>query len=678
MPSVSIGKAWSPMLALVPGDILQNQGANPVLVSSAIPPSQNEAVELQPFERIVVQAAVEVRLATAGNFLGRVNVISGLPIGNGASSANVDVVARQAAAIAAGKADTTQEKTLASASVVSGRLILTRVDGTTIEVDLPAGGAALAAPAVIAAPTIAGGTTEGSILTRTAGDASGNPAPARETVWLLDGVAIAGQTGNTLDTTGRVGVITTQDIWTNSEGTATGTSDAVTTTLAQPDPIVIAARAYPTGFGTLTYDISAQIPGAANSTGWAVSGPNAITIADGVLSFNSDAIQPGALTLTGRAEGADNEAWTLAVTFEAIAFSYDGADSVIVSYPADTPADGSIGFTPTGGEQDGRAITFTPADLDGLADGAGFAALAPLVSIAADGGTAGSVDAGDTIALDTPALYLYGGTEPTISYSAHDDGGVVEADITFPWTAPSGMSGSLSIVADDGFGNTAASVAIPIVSGGGDLPATFTTFESQPDGTDIKAMSDATGRNWSNNYNQSSTFFTVQNGYLRNVYGVAVPYFVYPSDAATNGARVQYRMPAIAADWDIWTNSQGGMGPAIQIGTTTETRGGYYVKILATTLQIQLWKRVENPSLHVQLGSGTTLTGTYLGTDVVIGLYRDGGDVVVTLNGTEDFRVTDNATELAGNLRSGIFGKNDVKTEKYAVDFGMTAFNVGV
>ncbi len=58
MPSVSIGKAWSPMLALVPGDILQNQGANPVLVSSAIPPSQNEAVELQPFERIVVQAAV--------------------------------------------------------------------------------------------------------------------------------------------------------------------------------------------------------------------------------------------------------------------------------------------------------------------------------------------------------------------------------------------------------------------------------------------------------------------------------------------------------------------------------------------------------------------------------------------------------------------------------------------
>ena len=64
--------------------------------------------------------------------------------------------------------------------------------------------------------------------------------------------------------------------------------------------------------------------------------------------------------------------------------------------------------------------------------------------------------------------------------------------------------------------------------------------------------------------------------------------------------------------------------------------------------------------------------------DVPIGLYRDGGDVVVTLNGTEDFRVTDNATELAGNLRSGIFGKNDVKTEKYAVDFGMTAFNVGV
>ncbi|MGR3199470.1 MAG: hypothetical protein ACU0DM_12130, partial [Paracoccus sp. (in: a-proteobacteria)] len=135
-----------------------------------------------------------------------------------------------------------------------GYMVLTLPDGAVLTWwPVPAGGAALAAPAVIAAPTISGGTTEGSILTRTAGDASGNPAPARETVWLLDGVAIAGQTGDTLDTTGRVGVITTQDIWTNSEGTATGTSDAVTTTLAQPDPIVIAARAYPTDFGTLDY-----------------------------------------------------------------------------------------------------------------------------------------------------------------------------------------------------------------------------------------------------------------------------------------------------------------------------------------------------------------------------------------------------------------------------------------
>lgn len=90
----------------------------------------------------------------------------------------------------------------------------------------------LTAPSAITAPTISGGTTIGSILTRTAGTATGNPAPTRATTWLRNGTVIAGQTGNTLDTTGfaATDVITTRDNWTNSQGSASATSAGVTLT----------------------------------------------------------------------------------------------------------------------------------------------------------------------------------------------------------------------------------------------------------------------------------------------------------------------------------------------------------------------------------------------------------------------------------------------------------------
>lgn len=103
------------------------------------------------------------------------------------------------------------------------------------------------APSVQTAPTISGNTTVGSILTRTAGTASGIPTPTRATVWLRNGTVITGQTGNTLDTTGFAvdDAITTRDIWTNSQGTATGTSDPIVLTVQPtlqatitPDPLV--------------------------------------------------------------------------------------------------------------------------------------------------------------------------------------------------------------------------------------------------------------------------------------------------------------------------------------------------------------------------------------------------------------------------------------------------------
>lgn len=89
------------------------------------------------------------------------------------------------------------------------------------------------APSIQTSPTISGSTTVGSILTRTAGTATGNPTPTRATVWLRNGEVIPGQTGNTLDTSGFAAddVITTDDVWTNSQGTASGTSAAWTLTV---------------------------------------------------------------------------------------------------------------------------------------------------------------------------------------------------------------------------------------------------------------------------------------------------------------------------------------------------------------------------------------------------------------------------------------------------------------
>ena len=451
--------------------------------------------------------------------------------------------------------------------------------------------AALAAPAVIAAPTIAGGTTEGSILTRTAGDASGNPAPARETVWLLDGAAIAGQTGNTLDTTGRVGVITTQDIWTNSEGTATGTSDAVTIVSSGSDALsvqVADGRALVSGSGdvtwtdpllpeyagTFTMDQSDEYSGALNVEYTETTAPQCI-------------VAP----VISRVGGPDD---TVGSTYRALPglWQIGGSDDLSVDREwyfdgVATGIDGSEDFTPV-----------AAGDVQ-------------MRSVATVAGKAARNSRSNTIAVAAP----YTGTQ--------------------------------------------------------------TIFTSAPDGTSILALDDPSGRTWTQDpFIGSGNAFLIYNGYPRNVKATGVPYFAYPSDSATNGAKATFLLPVTQAEWNIYNRSDASIAPAIQIGITGATAGGYFALINASTMQMQLHRLVGTTT--TQLGSGTTLTGAYLGTEVTIGIYRDSGDVVVTLNGTEDFRITDNATEIANNLRSGISGRQYTQSANYAVDFGMTAFDVGV
>ncbi|WDA11678.1 hypothetical protein [Paracoccus marcusii] len=104
--------------------------------------------------------------------------------------------------------------------------------------DIPA-----ADPAIVTSPVITGSAVAGGTLSSTLGAASGNPAPNATRQWLADGVAIAGATGATLDTTGRAGQsISLRVTWSNGIGSpAVATSNAITIVAAATAPVPFAA-----------------------------------------------------------------------------------------------------------------------------------------------------------------------------------------------------------------------------------------------------------------------------------------------------------------------------------------------------------------------------------------------------------------------------------------------------
>lgn len=99
------------------------------------------------------------------------------------------------------------------------------------------------APAITNSPVITGSTTAGGTLSSTLGTASGNPAPNATRQWLADGVAIAGATGATLDTTGRAGQsISLRVTWSNGTGSpAVAMSNAIAIVAAATAPVPFAA-----------------------------------------------------------------------------------------------------------------------------------------------------------------------------------------------------------------------------------------------------------------------------------------------------------------------------------------------------------------------------------------------------------------------------------------------------
>lgn len=183
------------------------------------------------------------------------------------------------------------------------------------------------APSVQSAPTITGNTSVGSILTRTAGTATGIPTPTRATVWLRNGTILDGQTANSLDTTGFAAddVITTRDIWTNTGGTATGTSEAVTLAAENLQP--------------LTYQVSPD-PIAAGQ-------PYSVTF--NAVPDSTTGLTGTGLTRTGTAPASGN------ATFTAAKAGHVPVDASIATVPAVAPA-------ASGGDiqWDGDTVTLVP------------------------------------------------------------------------------------------------------------------------------------------------------------------------------------------------------------------------------------------------------------------------------------------------------------------------------
>lgn len=93
-----------------------------------------------------------------------------------------------------------------------------------------AGSVANVAPTVTTQPSITGNTTTGSVLTLNEGAASGTPAPTGTIQWLRGTTAITGATGATYTlVSGDAGqAISARVTWTNSAGSVSATSNAIT------------------------------------------------------------------------------------------------------------------------------------------------------------------------------------------------------------------------------------------------------------------------------------------------------------------------------------------------------------------------------------------------------------------------------------------------------------------
>ena len=165
------------------------------------------------------------------------------------------------------------------------------------------------APALVAAPALAGSGAVGAPVTALPGQWGGVPAPALALQWLLDGAAIPGATGASYTPVPGDGgkALACRVTATNPAGAAEATTPALPVGLAAPkalgglDDLLLDA-----GSGPATVDAAAAFAGTALT--FAVSGPGAtIDSATGLVTIATDAILDERITVTATNSGGSAE-----------------------------------------------------------------------------------------------------------------------------------------------------------------------------------------------------------------------------------------------------------------------------------------------------------------------------------------------------------------------------------
>jgi hypothetical protein len=143
------------------------------------------------------------------------------------------------------------------------------------------------APTITAQPTISGTTAPTGLLTLAEGGASGNPVPTGTIQWYLDGVALIGENGLTIDKGQHgVGVYRATVIWANGViPAATGQSNTITVAVQQTAPAIttqpsITGNATTGSVLTLAVGAASGIPAPTSTIQW-LRGSTAISAATG-------------------------------------------------------------------------------------------------------------------------------------------------------------------------------------------------------------------------------------------------------------------------------------------------------------------------------------------------------------------------------------------------------------
>ena len=253
------------------------------------------------------------------------------------------------------------------------------------------------APTVQTVPTISGSTTVGSILTRTAGTATGIPTPTRATEWLVNDAIITAQTGNTFDTTGFAAGddVRTRDRWTSTINgeviTVYGSSEVWTLTAPTVQPVTLVQNLSNVTLTQGTGDFVLQLgDNFANETGFTFSPatpPAGVTYQAAAIVFDASVVR-SPVTITVTATGANGSTAQSSTTYSVVAASTTPGDDLVVYAP---DATAQIDAAPTGNTTvtidpphvHAGTYTITAAMKADMANGP-IALVAPAIEIDAD------------------------------------------------------------------------------------------------------------------------------------------------------------------------------------------------------------------------------------------------------------------------------------------------------